>query len=214
MASRGRPPLGDAKLTSAERKRRWDQLMRNADGADPSRPSRKPVMVYLDEEAIKALQERRDAHQYAKLPALTDSAFVEQLLKDSARELRSRKPAKGYSPHRHMELLRELVQQMSALEWSNPPLQVTVQRRRRDDDGFFDDLPVPAATRLPPANEDVLLTCMAAMRKNSSLNAKLARDLAAFGTEDKWANNIAQADNKIQGRLDEYLRAILGVPGW
>ena len=216
MASRGRPPLGEAKMSSAERKRRWDSLMRNADGADQARPTRKPVTVYLDEAAISALQVRRKVHQIAELPALTDSTFIEQLLKDSVRRQSPDTPRKQYSPRRHMELLQSIVEELNALEADEAPLRFKLERRHRssDDDDADADVVPHTKQRLPPTNSDAFEICMAAVRRNARLNAKLASNLAALSSEPKKNREEWQVESKIQGRIEDYLREILDIKGW
>lgn len=80
MSTRGRPKLGPQALTATERKRRWDLLMRNSDGADPTRPTRRPVVIYLSDEAREVLRNERALAREAQVAPCLDSALVEQLL--------------------------------------------------------------------------------------------------------------------------------------
>lgn len=54
--------------------------MRNADGADPARPARRPVVIYLSDEAREVLKGERALAHEARLPPCLDSELVEQLL--------------------------------------------------------------------------------------------------------------------------------------
>lgn len=80
MSQRGRPRLGDAALTSAERKKRFDQKMRNAGGVDPSQPERSPCVLYLSEQAREVLREERALASSLEMSPASDSLLVERLL--------------------------------------------------------------------------------------------------------------------------------------
>jgi hypothetical protein len=86
MATRGRPRIYDQPLTSSERKKRWDQQMRNAEGQVPGQPKRTPVVVYLCAEARNVLRKERALAAAAELPAVRDSELIEALLKRHDRE--------------------------------------------------------------------------------------------------------------------------------
>lgn len=81
MTKRGRPTIGDAKMTAKERRQRWDAQMRNADGAMADQPSRTPVVVYLSEPARVVLKSARVLTKEAALAARTDSEVIEEALR-------------------------------------------------------------------------------------------------------------------------------------
>jgi len=80
MATRGRKRLGEQPSTSKERKARFDERMRNADGARPGAPRRKPCVVYLSDESREVLLRNRALSRIAGSAAETDSEFLERLL--------------------------------------------------------------------------------------------------------------------------------------
>ena len=84
MATRGRPRVNEEPLTSAERKRRWDQRMRNGELGEAGEPRRTPVVVYLCEEARAVLRQERALAKAAQLPAIRDAELIEGLLKRHA----------------------------------------------------------------------------------------------------------------------------------
>lgn len=80
MPGPGRPRLGAEKLTSAQRKERWDKLQRNKDGSNLEEPERKPVTIYLCEEALEVLRKTRGDSRLLGKGSLRDSHLVEDLL--------------------------------------------------------------------------------------------------------------------------------------
>lgn len=80
MPGPGRPRLGTEKLSDADRKARWDERIRNADGKVPGEPARKPVVIYLCEEARQALRVARSDAKHVGKGAVRDSLLVEDLL--------------------------------------------------------------------------------------------------------------------------------------
>ena len=84
MATRGRPRLNADPMTSADRRKRWDERMRNVEGKEVGQPTRTPVLVYLCEEARLVLRQERALAKAAELPAARDSELIEGLLKRHA----------------------------------------------------------------------------------------------------------------------------------
>lgn len=67
-------------MDSASRKRRWVELMRNEDLRDPASPTRRPVQVYLSDEARAVFGRTRTLAKELDCPSISNSELVEQLL--------------------------------------------------------------------------------------------------------------------------------------
>lgn len=93
MATRGRPRVHPEGMSPAEIKRDWDKKMRNDDGRVPGEPKRKPVVIYLSDEARKVISDERRAAKEAKLSPVLTSKLIEDLLRfhagDPLREQRA-----------------------------------------------------------------------------------------------------------------------------
>lgn len=79
-AKRGRPRIGAEVMDSAERKRRWASQMRNDDGKVQDAPRRRPVQVYLSEDARAVFGRTRTLAKELQRPSISNSELVEQLL--------------------------------------------------------------------------------------------------------------------------------------
>jgi hypothetical protein len=201
MPGRGRPRLGDEKLTDAERKERWDQRQRNDDGANAKEPQRKPVTIYLREEALQALRTARADSKYLGRNSLRDSRYVEDLLlKRSKRSARANADAKlidelrAALSHYQVELVHMATIVKARL------LKVRADKRLRSK--IIDEL------RQPPSREAFAEECK---RRNALVDERhldrLATDLLPL------LKDPATADyhGKIRRRLETYIERLFGL---
>lgn len=86
MATRGRPRVHPEGTTAKDLKREWDKRMRNAHGEEPSQPQRKPVVIYLSDEARETISDERKTATGAGIPPVLTSQLIEDLLRDHARD--------------------------------------------------------------------------------------------------------------------------------
>lgn len=120
MATRGRKRLGEQRTTSQQRKASFDKRMRNADGARPGVPQRKPCVVYLSDESREVLRRNRALTRLADSVAETDSEFLERLLLN--RKLPSHLP--DASAHVSEDYVHSLLKAQANLQKQVNELQV------------------------------------------------------------------------------------------
>jgi hypothetical protein len=172
MATRGRPRINAEPMTSADRRKRWDERMRNVEGKEAGQPRRTPVLVYLCDEAREVLRQERALAKSAELPAVRDSELVEGLLRRHAIDTdRTDRPGLSIEHlRRHFDLKEGAVQAARAdlaRQAVNP-----VKRNKRTALRIA-DLPRSAPTSQELAQELV--------RRNNTVNeaffTKLSTDL-------------------------------------
>jgi len=78
---RGRPRVGAEVMDSAARKRRWASQMRNGDDSDPEAPKRRPIQVYIGDDAHAVFGKIRRLAKELEQPSISNSELVEQLLR-------------------------------------------------------------------------------------------------------------------------------------
>lgn len=190
-------------MDSAERKRRWVEQMRNEAGADPNSPKRKPVQVYLSDEARAVFGRMRGLAKELKCPAMSNSEIVEQLLLGLNRS-RFQLEQLGFSAaevlNRYLLLKAEVVSLRTQLELCHEE-PVPAGRRSLSQ--------VLARIETPPSRE-----AMASLIKRANNTAEpaavelLARDLAPLFAS---ANRDPEFHGKLVRRIESHLERLFGL---
>lgn len=209
MAKRGRPPIGDAKMTPQQRKERWDVLMRNADGAVPDQPSRTPVVVYLSEAARDVLKRQREIAKGLMHAPLKDSEVVEEGLRLFASGI-----ASPENEARQEELLEEVDFLQSKLEHYADMLQrpvpgysgTSLRVRKQWYADTVRRLEADAAKPSPKVVADIATEAIS--RLPGYFMEQLAVDLDALR---RSGLPLEQREQQMAKRLARYLDQVLGV---
>ncbi|TXG99912.1 MAG: hypothetical protein E6R08_00325 [Nevskiaceae bacterium] len=210
MAKRGRPLIGEAKLSAKERKQRFDGRMRNANGEVPGQPSRTPVVVYLSEAARSALRNQRLLASEAELPALVDSVVIEAALEERLGAALTLDADRVRRLKEHIQWLEAQLGHYQSLYLhvgrGNGPgdLKVRKQWFQQVVRGRIDASPGRVAS-----SRDLAVKCRAAIQGLSGYEArKLVVDLVAI---ERNKLEFEDHEKALADRLCDYMDRALGV---
>lgn len=190
-------------MTSAQRKERWDQRMRNVEGKVLGQPKRTPVVVYLCEEARAVLRQERGLAKATEVPAVRDSELIEGLLKGHAAQT-IHHDRLGVSLE---QLRRHLDQKEAALQAARADLARHVEnpvKRNRRTHLRLADLP----RALPTVGELAEELKRRNNADNGGLIARLVRDVRPL-----FGHAMAEPElcSKLQRHVEAHIERLLGV---
>ena len=192
-------------MTSAQRKKRWDQRMRNVVGEEPGQPERTPVVVYLCQEARAVMRQERGLAKATEVPSVRDSELIEGLLKGhAARTIHHDRPGVSLEQlRRHLDV-KEVALQAARADLARH-VENPVNRNRRTYLRLAD---------LPRALPTVAELAQELKRRNNADNggliAKLVRDVRPL-----FAHAMAEPElrSKLQRHVEAHIERLLGVDG-
>ncbi len=202
MATRGRPRLNERPMTSSERKKFWVIRMRNDGGIDPGQPSRRPVEIYLREEAREVLRQERKLAKDFGLPAQRDSKLIEDLLLWHASHA-DRSDRAGLSI---LELRRRLREKDAAIDAARADLvnhlEQPIKRNIRTLKHLLE------AKRSEPSPTDLAQECK---RRNNTASATMIDKLVSE-LRPLFAHPMGSSDftSKVRRQIEAHIDRIFG----
>lgn len=190
-------------MDSAGRKRRWVELMRNEDLRDPASPTRRPVQVYLSDEARAVFGRTRALAKELNRPSISNSELVEQLLLAlNARQFQLGQV--GCSLQEVLERLSRLNAEIAVLR-----AQLRLCREEPVRVGKRSLLQVLERLETPPSRKAIALEIKRAHNAVGAFELKaLAREISPLLANA--ASDRAFPD-KLKRRVEAYLERLFGL---
>ena len=205
MATRGRPRITEEPLTSAERKKRWDQRMRNVEGAELGQPRRTPIVVYLCDEARAVLRQERALARAAELPAVRDSELIEGLLQRHAADTdRQDRPGVSLEELRHRIDMKEAAVQAARTDLAKY-VPYPVKRNRRTLLRIAD---LPRAQPTVPELAQELKR-----RSNTSSDSMIARLVKDMGPLFMYSMSERELLSKVRRQIEAHIERLFAATG-